>query len=69
MILLLLALSDYDCKVEANFALQLWKDREKFPILNVMPKDQRMLDLIQMHKGTGEEIWARVFNDCMGART
>jgi hypothetical protein len=60
---------EYECKVLANFALQLFKDKEKFPILNVMPKDQDMLDKVEAHKGTDLELWHRTYADCMGTRT
>lgn len=58
-----------DCKAEANWALMLFKDRETVPQINVVPKDQHVLDLVLAHKGTKEELWQRVYHDCSDIRT
>ena len=58
-----------DCKAQANWALMLSKDKETIPLINVMPKDQHILDLVEAHKGTAEELWWLVYYDCKGIHT
>lgn len=57
------------CKFQADFALMLFKDLESGAFVNVMPKDQSILDVAKAHKGSPEELWRQVYNECKGVRT
>ena len=58
-----------NCAGEANFAVDLFKDVKTGAIVNVMPKDQPTLDIVQAHKGTERELWQKVYGDCAGVKT
>lgn len=58
-----------NCTNEANWAVSLMKDRDAGIPVNVMPKDQHVLELVRLHKGTREELWHKVFHDCSDTRT
>lgn len=58
-----------DCKAEANWALMLRRDLNAGGAVNVMPKDQPVLDIVLAHKGTTDELWHKVYGNCAGVRT
>lgn len=58
-----------DCKAEANWALMLLKDKIAGIPLNVMPADQHVLDLVEAHRGTRDELWWKTYNACSGVKT
>lgn len=57
------------CAATADFAVSLWRDIHELgiPKVNVMPRDEPILEYVRAFRGSKEELHRAVINACMGA--
>ena len=57
------------CKNQADLVVEMFKDVQTGAQVKAHPALEPLLNRAKAHKGTPEELWKQIHNECVGVKT